>query len=93
MIVVKIFPGLAGGPKPFGKGAAKVMNSHSHDDFHHRFRRAQVEAPKPAEFTHRPTRVVASSALFSGEHEIGISHAGSLYRLKITRQGKLILNK
>ena len=41
----------------------------------------------------RPTRVVASSALFSGEHEIGISHAGSLYRLKITRQGKLILNK
>jgi hemin uptake protein HemP len=93
MIVVKIFPGLASGPKPFGKGAAKVMNSHSHDDFHHRFRRAQVEAPRQVEPMHRPTRVVASSALFSGEHEIGISHAGSLYRLKITRQGKLILNK
>lgn len=69
------------------------MNSHSHDDFHHRFRRAQAEAPRPVEFVQRPTRVVASSALFSGEHEIGISHAGSLYRLKITRQGKLILNK
>ena len=25
--------------------------------------------------------------------EIGINHGGSLYRLKITRQGKLILNK
>lgn len=69
------------------------MNSHNHDNFHHRFRRAQVEAPRHVEPMHRPTRVVASSALFSGEHEIGISHAGSLYRLKITRQGKLILNK
>jgi hemin uptake protein HemP len=71
----------------------KVMNSHSHDNFHRRFTRAAVEAPRQVEPMHRPTRVVASSALFSGEHEIGISHAGSLYRLKITRQGKLILNK
>ena len=28
-----------------------------------------------------------------GQPEIGIDHDGSLYRLKITRQGKLILNK
>ena len=28
-----------------------------------------------------------------GQPEIGIEHFGSLYRLKITRQGKLILNK
>jgi hemin uptake protein HemP len=69
------------------------MNSHNHDNFHHRFRRAAIEAPRQVEPMHRPTRVVVSSALFSGEHEIGISHAGSLYRLKITRQGKLILNK
>ena len=40
-----------------------------------------------------PMRVVTSEALFSGEHEIGISTTASLYRLKITRQGKLILNK
>lgn len=41
----------------------------------------------------RPKRVVSSEALFRGTHEIGIEHAGAMYRLKITRQGKLILNK
>jgi hemin uptake protein HemP len=40
-----------------------------------------------------PMRVLTSQSLFVGEHEIGIEHHGSLYRLKITRQGKLILNK
>jgi hemin uptake protein HemP len=38
-------------------------------------------------------RVIDSRALFAGEHEIGIVHAGETYRLRITRQGKLILNK
>nr|WP_244523180.1 hemin uptake protein HemP [Aquamicrobium aerolatum] len=38
-------------------------------------------------------QVVASESLFRGAHEIGIEHEGSMYRLKITRQGKLILNK
>ena len=41
----------------------------------------------------RQLRTLSSQALFLGEHEIGIEHQGSLYRLKITRQGKLILNK
>ena len=40
-----------------------------------------------------PTRVISSETLFRGAHEIGIEHDGALYRLKITRQGKLILNK
>jgi hemin uptake protein HemP len=39
------------------------------------------------------TRTISSDHLFAGDHEIGIEHRGSLYRLKITRQGKLILNK
>ena len=39
------------------------------------------------------SRVVTSDTLFQGSREIGIEHFGSLYRLKITRQGKLILNK
>ncbi|MDW6025837.1 hemin uptake protein HemP [Mesorhizobium sp. BAC0120] len=39
------------------------------------------------------TRTISSDQLFAGEHEIGIEHRGSFYRLKITRQGKLILNK
>ncbi len=38
-------------------------------------------------------RVYGSDLLFDGTREVGIEHAGSLYRLKITRQGKLILNK
>jgi len=39
-------------------------------------------------------RTLTSESLFQqGEHEIGIAHGESLYRLKITRQGKLILNK
>jgi hemin uptake protein HemP len=37
--------------------------------------------------------VVESRQLFGRTTEIGIMHHGSLYRLKITRQGKLILNK
>ena len=37
--------------------------------------------------------VLDSRKLFGSAQEIGILHQGSLYRLKITRQGKLILNK
>jgi hemin uptake protein HemP len=39
------------------------------------------------------TRVVKSEDLFGPENEIGIVHQGSMYRLRITRGGKLILNK
>ena len=38
-------------------------------------------------------RVFGSDLLFDGTKEVGIEHGGALYRLKITRQGKLILNK
>lgn len=31
--------------------------------------------------------------LFGGATEIGIAHQGLTYRLRITRQGKLVLNK
>lgn len=37
--------------------------------------------------------VYDSARLFRGSTEIGIEHDGAIYRLKITRQGKLILNK
>ena len=40
-----------------------------------------------------PAQRLASSAVFNGATEIGIEHHGELYRLKITRQGKLILTK
>ena len=37
--------------------------------------------------------LVSSTALFGRHTEVGISHAGEIYRLRITRQGKLVLNK
>ncbi len=38
-------------------------------------------------------RVVNSSDLFDGRSEIRVKHRGDEYRLRITRQGKLILTK
>lgn len=34
-----------------------------------------------------------SRSLFQGQREICIQHAGQIYRLRITRQSKLILTK
>ncbi len=39
----------------------------------------------------RPT--FTTEELFGPETEIGIAHHGLTYRLRITRQGKLVLNK
>ncbi|WP_244616092.1 hemin uptake protein HemP [Rhizobium sp. RU20A] len=51
--------------------------------------------PETAVATDRKTapKVVESRELFAGRSEILISHDGALYRMKITRQNKLILNK
>jgi hemin uptake protein HemP len=38
-------------------------------------------------------RTLESSEIFRGANEIVIRHEGAVYRMKITRQGKLILNK
>lgn len=38
-------------------------------------------------------RIVESTDIFRGQTEIVIRHEGVIYRMKITRQGKLILNK
>jgi hemin uptake protein HemP len=48
---------------------------------------------QPPSAVNRPQRVVESHDLFRGDSEILISHDGAIYRMKITRQGKLILNK
>lgn len=37
--------------------------------------------------------IIESDYLFYGRNEIEIRHAGALYRLRLTRNGKLILNK
>ena len=40
-----------------------------------------------------PAAPIASEDLFAGATEVQISHRGSLYRLKQTALGKLILTK
>ena len=39
------------------------------------------------------TTAYSTAELFGGAREIEIEHNGEIYRLRITRQGKLILNK
>jgi hemin uptake protein HemP len=45
-------------------------------------------SPGPA-----PARHLESRTLFAGANEVVIAHGGEQYRLRITRQGKLILTK
>lgn len=40
-----------------------------------------------------PVRVYESAELLQGAKEVLIRHAGELYRLRLTRNGKLILQK
>lgn len=40
-----------------------------------------------------PPRTVSSDDLFQGGHELLIEHHGEVYRLRLTKTGKLILNK
>ncbi len=39
------------------------------------------------------SRSITSEALFAGQRELLINHAGVKYRLQMTNQGKLILTK
>lgn len=69
------------------------MNTYN-ADLHRRLRSERLDRPVHVEIPRLGARTVSSASLFQrGEHEIGIAHGESLYRLKITRQGKLILNK
>lgn len=70
------------------------MNSYN-PDLHRNLREQHNETPtRVVDVSRFGVRTLSSASLFQrGEHEIGISHGESLYRLKITRQGKLILNK
>jgi len=53
-----------------------------------------LAAPAPeAPDAHSGPRVVSSTELLNGAKEIIIRHVGEDYRLRLTRAGKLILNK
>ena len=69
------------------------MNTHNPQSFLRRPRRVETLVLPRLDYHPVSVRTMSSENLFQGEREIGIDHGGSLYRLKITRQGKLILNK
>ena len=54
---------------------------------------AQSEAAAKAEAQANLLPSFTTEELFGGATEIGIAHQGLSYRLRITRQGKLVLNK
>jgi hemin uptake protein HemP len=43
--------------------------------------------------TSRSPQIISSKTLFGARQELHIEHSGCLYRLRITRNGKLILTK
>jgi len=47
----------------------------------------------PARTLGQGTRVFTSAELFGGDDEIVVLHNGATYRLRVTRQDKLILTK
>lgn len=53
----------------------------------------QLDRKNMASGTDRSVAIIDARTLFGSAKEVGIKHEGALYRLKITRQGKLILNK
>lgn len=48
---------------------------------------------EPAAITIGDTRVMTSEQLFAGQNAVAIHHNGSVYTLRVTRFGKLILTK
>jgi hemin uptake protein HemP len=52
-----------------------------------------LEAPSPASLSSRARRIIRSEELFGLNREVRIEHQGDLYVLRLTKLGKLILNK
>jgi hemin uptake protein HemP len=50
-------------------------------------------APSPTGASEELPKTVSTQDLFDGQREICIEHDGELYRLRITRRNKLILQK
>ena len=55
--------------------------------------KSSEEPASPAEPQSEPAPVIRSEELLRGTREVLIQHAGELYRLRLTRNGKLILQK
>lgn len=55
--------------------------------------RPDPQSVHSSHYAEAPRKRLASNDLFGDAREILIEHAGQEYRLRITRQGKLILTK
>jgi hemin uptake protein HemP len=78
---VKIkLPGHIAGPHDFSGKTSKMIAD-----------KTQTNQPQQQPAAH--VRTIESAEIFRGQSEIVIRHENFTYRLKITRQGKLILNK
>lgn len=55
--------------------------------------RSAVSSSMPSSKPQQAAREVQSHALFAGAQEVRIDHHGQEYRLRQTRNGKLILTK
>ena len=51
------------------------------------------DVAKPVPSASVPPVTLDSAALFNGRDEVRLLHRGQEYRLRVTRQGKLILTK
>ena len=51
------------------------------------------ESANPNDVPSDPPKVIASSAILMDAKEVWIDHNGERYRLRVTRKGKLILQK
>jgi hemin uptake protein HemP len=54
---------------------------------------ADSSAPEPRKSGYPPLRPIKSEHLFAAGDEVTIEHQGTRYRLRRTRNGKLILTK
>lgn len=54
---------------------------------------SEVRRPATSFIGDVPPRVIPSTEIFQGDHEILIRHGDQTYRLRITRANRLILNK
>lgn len=55
--------------------------------------RAQTSEERPNAAAETPKRTLNSADLFQGAREVQIRHDEKIYRLQVTRNGKLILIK
>ncbi|MBY0458346.1 MAG: hemin uptake protein HemP [Gemmataceae bacterium] len=54
---------------------------------------SDVDACERERTPNEPPRIVPAEELFAGRREVWIELSGARYRLRITRRGKLILQK